>query len=85
MDSAALLVRIVGAYDGLLVKQKKNSMCNILLCMATDLQSKELGVQVICALQNVHHLEPHIWIVLQVPQYQVCSSPLCYQHVKRYS
>lgn len=42
-----------------------------------DLQSKKFGVQVLSIWQNVHNLKPSIWIILQIPQYMICSNPLC--------
>ena len=40
------------------------------------MEGKELGVEVLGVLQDVHHLQPHVRVVLQIPQYQISGAPL---------
>ena len=40
------------------------------------LKGKELGVEVLRVLRDVHHLQPHLRVILQIPQYQISGTPL---------
>lgn len=55
-------------------------LVEVVMQKGTNLQGKELGVEVLCILKDVHNLEPHVWIVLQVPQNLICCRPLHHQY-----
>lgn len=44
--------------------------------LQSDLQGKKFCIKILRVLQNMHHLKPHIWIVLQLPQDLVCCHSL---------